>query len=89
MNKKDMMTVIAAKTGISKDVISVVIEEMHNAIIRALKGGDSVTLAGFGTFYSKERKPRVGRNPKTGETIQISGKTVPKFRPGKEIKTLE
>jgi nucleoid DNA-binding protein len=55
------------------------------AIQGALKGGDSVSLVGFGTFSANQRDARTGRNPRTGETIQIAAKTVAKFKPGKKL----
>lgn len=88
MTKKEMIEVLSEKTGIKKSTISLVINECHQTIIRALKKGDEVKISGFGTFYASERKSRKGRNPKTGETIIIPERTMGKFRPGKQIKNI-
>jgi nucleoid DNA-binding protein len=86
MTKQELVDTISEKTGISKDVVTLVINETNEAIIAVLQKGDPVKISGFGTFYTKTRKGRVGRNPKTGETVEIQDKTVPKFRAGKQLK---
>lgn len=88
MTKNDIVDVISTKTGFTKETVSVVLDEVNQAIIRALKNGDAVKLSGFGTFYPVERKPRKGRNPKTGEVVQIPSRTVTRFRSGKNTKVL-
>ena len=86
MNKKGLIENIYEKTGIDRTVISEVIREAHEIIIRELSKGDSVKISGFGTFHTVDREAKKGRNPKTGETIHIPPKRVPKFRPGKPMK---
>jgi len=88
MNKKELVQVISEKTGVNRETVSSVINDMHETIVRTLKKGDTVRIAGFGTFYPLERKPRKGRNPKTGEVIQIPARNVTRFRPGKNTKVL-
>lgn len=88
MTKNDIITVISARTGITKETVATVISEMNDTIVRALQNGESVKLTGFGTFYPAERNSRKGRNPKTGEIIEIPSRTITKFRPSKETKTL-
>ena len=88
MIKAELAYVIAEKTGLKQDVVELVLSEFHNAIVRALKNGDIIKLQGFGTFSQKETKPKLGRNPKTGETIKIPSKKTTKFKMGKDLKTL-
>lgn len=86
MNKSELIDAIASKGDLSKAQASQALEAMVSAVGDALKAGDSVTLVGFGTFSVKERAARSGRNPKTGETIQIAASKVPGFKAGKGLK---
>jgi len=86
MNKGELVDVISEKTGIQKNTVALIINETHETIIEKLKGGDTVKIAGFGTFLTTKREARKGRNPKTGATVEIPEKIVPKFRPGKAMK---
>ena len=85
MNKTDLINKVANVVGTqkqAKEAVDCVLE----SITSALAGKDSVQIAGFGSFKVSERKARTGRNPKTGETIQIAASTVPKFTAGKALK---
>jgi integration host factor subunit beta len=62
------------------------VDIFFNQIIQRLADGGRVELRGFGAFSTRERKPRVGRNPRTGESVQVSAKKVPYFKPGKEVR---
>lgn len=86
MNKAELVEAISEKTGIQKNTVALIIDETHETIIEKLKEGDSVKIAGFGIFFSKKRKARNGRNPKTGETVEIKERMVPKFKPSKLMK---
>ncbi|MEY2863969.1 MAG: hypothetical protein RLY58_1676 [Pseudomonadota bacterium] len=86
MNKSELIDAIASKGDLSKAQAGQALDAMINAVGEALKAGDSVTLVGFGTFSVKERAARSGRNPKTGETIQIAASKVPGFKAGKGLK---
>jgi len=85
MNKGDLINKIAEGADISKAQATDALNAVLDNISGALKDGDKVTLIGFGTFSISERKARTGRNPQTGETIQIAAKNVVKFKPGKEL----
>lgn len=85
MNKGDLINKIAESADISKAQATDALNAVLDNIGEALKDGDKVTLIGFGTFSISERKARTGRNPQTGETIQIAAKNVVKFKPGKEL----
>lgn len=86
MNKSDLIAKIAEGADISKKTAGEALDAMTASITGALKDGDSVALIGFGTFSVRERSARKGRNPQTGETIDIAaGKNVG-FKAGKELK---
>lgn len=85
MNKGDLINKIAGDAGITKGQAESALDALLDGISGALKGGDSVTLVGFGTFSVSKRDARSGRNPQTGETIKIAAKTVAKFKPGKKL----
>ena len=86
MNKTDLIDRIAEKADISKASAGRALDALVDAIKTSLKEGDPVTLVGFGTFVVSRRASRSGRNPRTGETIEIESAKVPKFRPGKGLK---
>jgi DNA-binding protein HU-beta len=86
MNKADVIDAVAASADISKASASRAVDAITDVVAKALKSGDSVTMVGFGTFSIRERAARAGRNPRTGETIQIKASKVPVFKPGKGLK---
>jgi DNA-binding protein HU-beta len=86
VNKTELTDAIAADAGLSKADAGKALDATLNAVTDALKGGDSVSLVGFGTFQVKERAARSGRNPQTGATIQIAAAKVPGFKAGKALK---
>lgn len=79
------MASIAENAGLTQSQADAALSATLDAIQGALKAGDSVGLVGFGTFSVSERPGREGRNPRTGETIQIAAKSVAKFKPGKKL----
>lgn len=86
MNKSDLIEAVAEAADISKAAAGRAVEGMTEAIAAALKGGNTVSLIGFGTFAVKERAARTGRNPKTGATIEIGASKTPTFKAGKALK---
>lgn len=86
MNKSGLVDAVAAKTGLTKTQSSDAIDAVVGAIQEALKGGEQVSLVGFGVFLTGERAARTGRNPRTGAEIQISAARLPKFKPGKGLR---
>ena len=86
MNKSDLIDAIALSADISKAAAGRALEATVDSITEALQSGDQVALVGFGTFQVKDRAARSGRNPQTGETIQIKASKVPGFKPGKALK---
>ena len=86
MTKADLVERIAAKVDLSKKDSEHVVNMVFRCIIEALATGDKVELRGFGSFRTRERHSRIGRNPKTGEEIPISARRVVTFRPGQKLK---
>ena len=86
MNKSELVSAVAAKTDLTKADTERALKAFMETITETLKGGDQVTLIGFGTFLVRERKARTGRNPRTGETIQIKAANNPAFKAGKALK---
>lgn len=86
MNKTELVDAISEKAGLTKAEAKKALDASIEAITEALKKGDSVQLVGFGTFKLKERSARTGRNPKTGEPLQIAASKVPSFVAGKGLK---
>ncbi|WP_222565021.1 HU family DNA-binding protein [Novilysobacter antarcticus] len=86
MNKSEFVSAVAEAAELSKADASNAVDAMVSVITDALKKGDSVTLVGFGTFQVRNRAARQGRNPKTGETIQIKASNNPAFKAGKALK---
>ncbi len=86
MNKNDLISKVAEATGLSKADATKAVDAVFASIVDALKGGDEVRLVGFGTFSVADRAATTGRNPRTGETIQIPASKQPKFKAGKALK---
>ena len=86
MNKNDLVTSVADSAGISKADSTRAVDSVFDCITSALRGGQEVRLVGFGTFVVTHRKASQGRNPRTGERIQIPASNQPKFRAGKGLK---
>lgn len=86
MNKADLIEEVAKQTRLTKKACREAISAIIDTITDALARVERVTLVGFGTFQVVQRKTRTGRNPQTGQTIQIPAKKAPKFRPGKALR---
>ena len=88
MTKADLVERIAAKIEISKKDSETVVNTVFRCIVEALSQGDKVELRGFGSFRTRDRQPRIGRNPKTGDKVEVPEKKVPFFKPGKNLKKI-
>lgn len=86
MNKNDLIDAIAAEADLSKASAGRALDAAISAITDALSKQETVSLVGFGTFAVKHRAAREGRNPRSGETIQIAASNTPSFKPGKALK---
>lgn len=87
MNKQELVTELSTQTGLSEKDCTLVVNSLTSTIIDQLSQQQDVKLVGFGTFSTRESKGRLGRNPKTGEAVNIPNKIVAKFRAGKLLKT--
>ena len=85
MNKAELVAKIAEDASISKTQANDALDSFVDAVTKTLKGGDKVTLVGFGTFSVSKRQARTGRNPQTGESIKIKAKKVARFKAGKDL----
>ena len=86
MNKTELVAAIAEKTELTKKEAEKALKAFTDVIAEELAKGEKIQLVGFGTFEVSERAAREGRNPMTGETIQIAASKTPKFKPGKALK---
>ena len=86
VNKNDLITIVSSKTDLSKADAAAAVDGVFDAISEALTGGGEVRLVGFGTFSITNRRATEGRNPRTGEKIQIPASKQPKFKAGKGLK---
>ncbi len=88
MNKAELIDAVAGRGDVSKrevtEIVDAFIEEIKKSVVR----GDKVAISGFGIFEAQARKARLGRNPRTGETVKIKATKLPKFRPGAEFKAV-
>nr|WDB00516.1 DNA-binding protein Hu-like protein [Cavernulicola chilensis] len=86
MNKAELVDIVAGKVSITKKEADAIISATLDTIVETVSTGNKVTLVGFGAFESKDRKAREGRNPKTGEKMQIPQTRIPSFSVGKIFK---
>ena len=86
MNKTELINAVAEKSNLSKKDATSAVDAVFEAITDSLQNGDKVQLIGFGNFEVRERAARKGRNPQTGEEIEIAASKVPAFKPGKALK---
>ena len=86
MNKAEFVSAVSDAAGLTKVDAAKAVEAMIKVVKKALKGGDSVAVVGFGTFAVRKRAARTGRNPRTGATIKIKASKIPAFKAGKALK---
>jgi DNA-binding protein HU-beta len=85
LNKAELVDIVAKAVDCTKRDVEEIINKSMDTIIKSVAHGEKVTLVGFGTFESRQRKARTGRNPKTNQPLQIPAKRVPGFKAGKEF----
>lgn len=86
MTKAELVEQVATQTGVSKNHTALIVDEMLDAICRALSEGKHLEIRGFGTFKVRERRARRARNPRSGTEVMVPAKIVPVFKPSKELK---
>ncbi len=88
MTKADIVDEIAERTGLTKKDVAETVDEFLSAVSRSLAQGQHIEIRGFGTFKVKDRKPRLARNPRTGESVPVPARRVPLFKVSKELKDM-
>ena len=88
MNKADLIDEVSRLAELTRKDSEVIVETIFDSVVRSLRAGDKIEIRGFGSFRTRQRKPRVGRNPKTGERVEVPAKKIPFFKPSKELKDL-
>src|SRR5947207_15330499 len=88
MRKADLVEEVSKVTELTRKDSEVIVDQLFDSVIKALKSGDKLEVRGFGSFRVRQRNARVGRNPKTGEKVEVPAKRVPYFKPSKELKDL-
>lgn len=86
MNKKELINVVTETAGLTKKDVAVVVDAVFDTIAEALKKGESVNISGHGKYEVRERAARKGRNPQTGEEMEIPASKVPAFKPAKSLR---
>src|SRR5213076_2252620 len=88
MTKADLVEEVSKVTELTRKDSEVIVDQLFESVIKALRTGDKLEVRGFGSFRVRQRNARVGRNPKTGEKVEVPAKRVPYFKPSKELKDL-
>ncbi len=88
MTKADLVDRVTALGDLTRRDGEIIVDTLFESVIGALKAGDKIEIRGFGSFRTRQRRPRVGRNPKTGERVEVPAKKIPFFKPSKELKDL-
>jgi integration host factor subunit beta len=86
MTKADLIEEVSRVVEMTRKDAEVIVEAIFDSIVRALRSGDKIEIRGFGSFRTRQRQPRVGRNPKTGTRVEVPAKKIPYFKPSKELK---
>ena len=88
MTKAELVEEVARTTQLTKKHAEIIVNTVFDSIVHSLKDGEKIELRGFGSFRIRQRDSRMGRNPKTGEKVDVPAKRIPYFKPGKELREL-
>src|ERR1700735_840544 len=88
MTKADLVEELTQLGDLTRREGEMIVDTIFDSVIHALKSGDKIEIRGFGSFRIRQRKPRIGRNPKTGTKVEVPAKKVPYFKPSKELRDL-
>jgi integration host factor subunit beta len=88
MTKIELIEEVSRAVEMTRKDSDVIVGAIFDSVVRALRGGDKIEIRGFGSFRTRQRQPRLGRNPKTGARVEVPAKRVPFFKPSKELKDL-
>src|SRR6266550_5390304 len=86
MTKAELIEEVSRVVEMTRKDSEVIVEAIFDSVVKALRGGDKIEIRGFGSFRTRQRQPRVGRNPKTGARVDVPAKKIPYFKPSKELK---
>jgi integration host factor subunit beta len=88
MTKAELIEEVSRVVEMSRKDSEVIVETIFDSVVRALRTGEKIEIRGFGSFRTRQRQPRIGRNPKTGTRVEVPAKRIPFFKPSKELKDL-
>jgi integration host factor subunit beta len=88
MTKAELIEDVSRAVEMSRKDSEIIVETIFESIVKSLHAGDKIEIRGFGSFRTRQRKPRIGRNPKTGARVDVPAKKIPYFKPSKELKDL-
>ena len=88
MTKAELIEEVSRVVEMTRKDSEVIVEAIFDSVVKSLRGGDKIEIRGFGSFRTRQRQPRVGRNPKTGTRVDVPAKRIPYFKPSKELKDL-
>src|SRR5246127_2232764 len=88
MTKADLIDEVSRQVELTRKDSEVIVETIFDSIVHSLRAGDKIEIRGFGSFRTRQRNSRVGRNPKTGDRVDVPAKKIPFFKPSKELKDL-
>jgi integration host factor subunit beta len=88
MTKAELIEEVARVVEVTRKDSEVIVDAIFESVVRALRNGDKIEIRGFGSFRTRQRQPRIGRNPKTGARVEVPSKRIPYFKPSKELKDL-
>jgi integration host factor subunit beta len=88
MTKADLIEEVSRLAELTRKDSEVIVDTIFDSVVRSLRVGDKIEIRGFGSFRTRQRKPRVGRNPKTGDRVEVPAKKIPFFKPSEELKDL-
>ena len=86
MTKADLIEEVSRVVEMTRKESEIIVEAIFDSIVRSLRSGDKIEIRGFGSFRTRQRQPRIGRNPKTGARVEVPAKKIPYFKPSKELK---
>ena len=88
MTKVDLIDEVSSVVEMTRKDSEVIVEAIFDSVVKALRGNDKIEIRGFGSFRTRQRQARIGRNPKTGTRVEVPAKRIPYFKPSKELKDL-
>src|ERR1039457_3693631 len=88
MTKADLIEEVSRLAELTRKDSEGIVDTIFDSVVRSLRVGDKIAIRGFGSFRTRQRKPRVGRNPKTGDRVEVPAKKIPFFKPSKELKDM-